>query len=106
MTFALPACPCPVCQQPDDHRDRGYHQRLLLVFTRLDEAQRRWFAALEADRLGMDGDRLLSQITGLDQKTIQRGRQELAEGLVSQPPDRVRKPGGGRPPIEKKTQPS
>ena len=66
MTLTLPTCQCPACQHPDDHPDRRHHQRLLLLFTRLDEAQRRWFAALEADRLGPGGERLLSQITGLD----------------------------------------
>ena len=106
MTPTVPICQCPACQQPDDHPDRQHHQRLLLVFTRLDEAQRRWFVALEADRLGAGGDRLLSQITGVDEQTIRRGRQELAAGLVDQPPGRVRKPGGGRPALEKGIRPS
>ncbi len=106
MTPTIPTCPCPACQAPEDHPDRRHHQGLLLVFDRLDEAQRRWFAAVEADRIGPGGDRLVSQITGLDDKTIQRGRQELATGLAEQPPDRVRKPGGGRPLLEKKIQPS
>jgi hypothetical protein len=104
----MPVCPCPTCQHPGEGGapERQHHQRLLLVFARLDEAQQRWFAALEADRIGSGGDRLLSQITGLDAKTIQRGRQELAAGLADQPPDRVRQPGGGRLPVEKKTRPS
>ena len=70
---------------------------------RLDEAQRRWYAGLEAERAGPGGDRLLAQITGLDERTIRRGRSELATGLADAPPDRVRRPGGGRPAIEKKT---
>jgi hypothetical protein len=44
----------------------------------------------------------LAQITGLDEKTIRRWLAELATGLAEQPPDRVRRPGGGRPPVEKK----
>jgi hypothetical protein len=34
--------------------------------------------------------------------TIRRGRRELDSELQDRPTDRVRLPGGGRPPIEKK----
>jgi hypothetical protein len=101
-----PACQCPPCQQGVEHPDRAFHQQLNLLFSRLEESQRRWFAALEANRSGRGGDRLLSQITGLDEKTIRRGRRELAGELADAPPRRVRRPGGGRPRVEKKTQPS
>jgi hypothetical protein len=77
-----------------------------LFVSRLDEAQRRWYVALEADRAGPGGDRLLAQITGLDEQTIRRGRTELTAGLADVPPDRVRRPGGGRPPVENKIRPS
>jgi hypothetical protein len=76
-----------------------------LFVSRLDEQQRRWYVAMEANRVGHGGARLLSQITGMDEKTIRRGQQELATELVGRPTDRVRLPGGGRPPVEKKTQP-
>ena len=74
-----------------------------LLLSRLDEAQRRWYVALESNRIGHGGDRLLSQITGMDEKTIRRGREELAASLADYPTDRVRQPGGGRSLIEKKT---
>ncbi len=74
-----------------------------LLLSRLDEQQRRWYVAVEAKRIGHGGVRLLSQITGIDEKTIRRGQQELADELVERPIDRVRLPGGGRPPVEKKT---
>jgi hypothetical protein len=73
-----------------------------VLMSRLDEAQRRWYAAVEAQRLGPGGDRLVSQITGLDEQTIRRGRHELATSLAGCPTERVRQPGGGRPPIEKR----
>ena len=73
-----------------------------LLLSRLDEQQRRWYAAVEAGRLGRGGLVLLTQITGLDDKTIRRGRHELARSLADRPSDRVRLPGGGRPPVEKK----
>jgi len=100
----MPVCQCPLCQQEVEHPERERHRQMLLVFNRLDENQRRWFVALEAKRLGHGGDRLLSQITGLDEKTIRRGREELDASLADNPPDRIRRPGGGRPPVEKKTQ--
>ena len=95
-------CECPHCQQAEDHPDKARHHRMNLFLSRLDEQQRRWYVGLEAERLGPEGDRLLVQITGLDPKTIQRGREELAAELADRPWDRVRQLGGGRPPVEKK----
>ena len=96
-------CQCEFCRHPQPHPDQERHRRMNLLLSRLDEQQRRWYVALEADRLGHGGDRLLAQITGLDEKTIRRGRKELAVGLTDRPADRVRLPGGGRPSSEKKT---
>jgi hypothetical protein len=75
-----------------------------VLMSRLDEQQRRWYAAVESKRYGYGGIRLVSQITGLDGKTIGRGRQELALDLEERPLDRVRLPGAGRPTIVKKRQ--
>jgi hypothetical protein len=77
-----------------------------LFLSRLDEAQRRWYTGLESSRVGHGGDRVLAQITGLDEQTIRRGRTELAAGLAEAPAGRVRQAGGGRPSVEKKTRPS
>ena len=73
--------------------------------SRLDEAQRRWYAALESQRIGQGGDRLLAQITGMDEQTICRGREERGAELAGCPPERVRQPGAGRRLTEKKIQP-
>jgi hypothetical protein len=73
-----------------------------LLLSRLDEQQRRWYVAVESNRIGSGGDRLLAQITGLDEKTIQRGRQELVSSLAERPTERVRVPGAGRLRAEKK----
>ena len=75
---------------------------MILFCSRLDEQERRWFAAVEANRIGHGGDTLVSRITGLDEKTIRRGRDELAASLAERPVERVRLPGGGRPAVEKK----
>jgi hypothetical protein len=97
-------CQCPHCQQEADHPDKELHRQMNLFLSRLDEQQRRWYVALESKRIGHGGDRLLSQITGIDEKTIRRGRRELDASLAERPTDRIRLPGGGRPPVEKKTQ--
>ncbi len=98
-------CQCPHCQQEGEHPDRVLHRHMNVLISRLDEAQRRWYVALESERIGHGGDRLLAQITGLDEATIRRGREELRGDLAAVPPDRVRQPGAGRPPVEKKIQP-
>lgn len=96
-------CQCPHCQQEMSHPDQELHRQMNLLLSRLDEQQRRWYVAVKSNRLGAGGDRLLAQITGLDEKTIQRGRQELAGGLAGRPEQRVRLPGAGLPRAEKKT---
>ena len=74
-----------------------------LLMSRLDEQQRRWYAAVESAKVGHGGDRLLCPVTGLHVETIRRGREELADALEGRPADRVRRPGGGRPALEKKS---
>ena len=44
----------------------------------------------------------VAEITGLDPETIARGRDELGDELRERPTDHVRRPGGGRPRVEKK----
>jgi hypothetical protein len=74
-----------------------------LLLSRLDEQQRRWYVAVEANRIGYGGLRLLSEITGLDEKTIQRGQEELEQNFADRPTDQIRSKGGGRQSVEKKT---
>lgn len=96
------SCPCAVCQQEEISATRAQHQQMNLLLSRLDEQQRRWYAALEANRAGPSGDQVVAQITGLSVKTIRRGQEELAVSLVTRPAARVRVVGGGRPRAEKK----
>jgi hypothetical protein len=96
-------CECADCRAEIDPPNRELHRQINLVMSRLDEQQRRWFAAVESERIGRGGDTLVSRITGLDEGTIRRGRSEIADSLEGRPPDRVRSPGGGRRPLEKKT---
>ena len=102
-TRTMYVCQCQICQQETDHPDKALHQRLNLLVSRLDEQQRRWFVAHESQRIGYGGDLHLSEITGMDEKTIAKGRQELQEGLALCPTQRLRPVGAGRPLAEKKT---
>lgn len=95
-------CQCQKCQEAGDSLEKQLHHQINVVMSRLDEQQRRWYAAVEANRYSEKGVRLVSQITGLDEKTIRRGQAELAEDLVNRPNDRVRLAGAGRQKVEKK----
>ena len=96
------ACQCPDCLRSTDHPNWPLHHQMNLFLSRLNEQQRRWFVALESNKIGHGGDTLLAHITGLDVETIRRGRRELDEELATRPVDRVRQAGGGRPTAEKK----
>jgi len=98
------ACQCPDCQGDAPHPAQELHRQRNVLLSRLDEQQRRWYAALEATRLGHGGEHLMSQITGLDPQTIRRGRHELASERSERPAEGIRRPGAGRPCAEKKTQ--
>jgi hypothetical protein len=95
------ACQCPDCSGGQDHPDRERHRQMNLLPSRLDEQQRRWFAAPESKKLGHGGDTLVASITGLPVDTSRRGRQELDAGLAGRPRDRIRTPGAGRPAVKK-----
>jgi hypothetical protein len=95
-------CQCPICLQEADHPDKQLHRMINLFVGQLDEQQRRWFVAIEARKIGFGGVRLMSQITGMDEKTIRRGQEELDRELVGRPQGRVRLAGGGRPMLVKR----
>ena len=101
---AIYECQCQICQWPEPHPDKVYHHQMNVVLSRLDEQQRRWSVAMEANRLGHGGTELLSEITGMNVNTIRKCRRELADDLAERPSDRIRMPGGGRKTVEKKRQ--
>lgn len=84
------------------HPDKKRHHQINLFVSRLNEQQKRWYVALEADRLGHGGEKLLSKITGMDEKTIRTGLRELAQELEGRPVESIRQSGSGRPSVEKK----
>ena len=76
-----------------------------LLLSRLDEQQRRWYVAVEAEKLGHGGMTYMATVTGINVNTIRKGRREMADNLSTRPHDRVRVQGGGRKPVEKKSRP-
>jgi len=78
--------------------EMGESMRMLL--SALNEKQRRLYLGLESIRLGHGGDAKISLVTGVNVKTIARGRQELQARNVTA--ERIRDVGGGRPSFKKK----
>jgi hypothetical protein len=97
-------CQCADCVQPEEHSNKQIHKQMNLLLSRLDEQQRRWYVAVETNRIGHGSLSWLSLIMGMDEKTIQRGQQEIEQGLVERPSVQVRLSGAGPPRVEKKTQ--
>lgn len=77
-------------------------QKYDLLGAELDERGRRLWAAAEASELGHGGMVAVARATGLSERTIRRGCQELHNQLTSVGPslDRRRCPGGGRRPLQ------
>jgi hypothetical protein len=98
----LHLCECALCQAEADHGTIQQHQRMNLFLSRLTEPQRRWYVGMLSQQPGSPSDVELARITGLDHKTIRRGRREVIAGLAELAPDRQRRSGGGRLSAEKK----
>jgi hypothetical protein len=74
-------------------------EHLLAFLSVLNEKQRRLFLGYESLRLGYGGDKTISKLSGIDARTIAKGRQELLAHDISI--DRVRDFGAGRPAFKK-----
>jgi len=86
--------------------DTGIIEILRRKFTHLaseltERGRRRW-AASEALELGHGGIKVVAQATGLGERTIRRGCQELRheQAPASLAGRRIRHPGGGRKPLQ------
>jgi transposase len=73
-------------------------EKVLKMLPYLNEKQRRLYLATEARSLGRGSIKALSQLTGVSENTISTGISELKNGIEPRT-DRVRRPGGGRKPI-------
>jgi hypothetical protein len=75
--------------------------KFLALKPAMDERMTRLWAGAEADALGDGGMSIVEKATGMSRTTIRAGRDELRVGIESADVVKVRRPGGGRPPIEK-----
>ncbi len=57
-------------------------QDMLNFYRALNERDRRWYAGLEAKRLGHGGISYISEVLGCDRKTVSKGIDEILD-----PPD-------------------
>ena len=78
-----------------------WESHVKLVCSQLNEKHRRWVAGLFSEGLGWGGTKRIAEATGLDLKTIRQGRIDLQQNLQGYSSDRVRREGGGRPPLKK-----
>ena len=99
-------CECDACAAGTDPALARHHHQMNLLLSRMTEPQRRWYVGMLADEPQGPTVSELARITGLDRKTIQRGRGDLADDLADHPATRQRRTGGGRPRAEKKMRPS
>jgi len=98
-------CACASCHAGSDPQLARHHHQINLLLSRMSEPQRRWYVASLAEQPHAPSISDLARITGLDPKTIQLGRHELAADLADHPSSRQRRPGAGRPRAEKKPRP-
>lgn len=93
-------CECSECQRAESNPTQVAHHQMNYFLSTLDEHQRRLYVGLESIKLGHGGDQRLAIITGMSVDTIAKGRHDLEQ---AHPTGRIRAPGGGRTPVEKKT---
>jgi len=75
----------------------GIRHRWEQVGSKLDERERRLWAAAEVQAAGYGALSVVSRITGIARSTINRGEDDLGEGPL--PDGRVRRAGGGGKPL-------
>src|SRR5947208_13014628 len=79
--------------------------KFIILRPLLDEHARRMWAAVEARAMGRGGMSRVAEATGLSRVTIRAGLQELAlpdtTPRPQAPPERLRRPGGGRKPLRR-----
>ena len=80
---------------PDAEVVEWIRHKYQAIVTELDERGRRRWAAVEARSLGWGGISAVAEATGISDRTIRNGIQEI-EGPDPLPPDRQRRAGAGR----------
>lgn len=76
-----------------------FGDQINLFLSVLNEKQRRLYVGLESLKYGHGGDVRMARTTGVNVKTIARGRRELMSRSIDM--TRIRRQGAGRPPLKK-----
>lgn len=84
---------------PEANIVRWIREKFIAIVGDLDERGRRRWAAAEARSLGRGGIAAVAEATGLSDRTIRNGIQELDDPSAASA-DRQRRPGAGRPSCE------
>jgi len=95
-------CACPECIEQPTSKAAQLHTRINRLVATLDEKHRRQFVGLLASQYGYGGVEYYAVVTGLNRKTISRGKRELEQASGSAD-ERIRASGGGRQRREKNT---
>ena len=80
--------------------ERLVRKKWRLLSPTMDERVRRLWAGTEADAIGRGGVAKVARATGLAIRTVRKGRDEIRGGARADDVVKVRRKGGGRPPIE------
>jgi hypothetical protein len=67
-------CQCLLCQQEAEHPDQLLHHQMNVLLSRLDEQQRWWYAAVEANCLVQNQGTLLAMVFPLFPPLIKGGQ--------------------------------
>lgn len=59
------------------HYGKDVERRMKELYRRLSEKDRRWYAAVESDKLGHGGQQYIAELFGVDSKTIRQGLADL-----------------------------
>ena len=84
-----------LCDMPDVQVVEWIREKFVAIVADLDERGRRRWAGAEARSLGWGGVAAVAEATGMSDRTIRTGIQELDDPQAA-PADRQRRAGGGR----------
>lgn len=82
--------------------DKNIEEKMKLLYDNLSEKDKRYYAAVEAIKLGLGGIKYLASLFKCTRQTISKGLQELEENKQIVTTGRSRRLGGGRKGYEAK----
>jgi hypothetical protein len=73
-------------------------EKMKFHFAQLSERDKRHYAAVESAKLGYGGKKYIGELFNISQERLRSGEKELANPVLFNqvPPDKQRRPGGGR----------